>query len=92
MKINVDYVAQFRDAAGCAGETFELSGEAGLQDVVRAVARAHAGRLAELLLDASGALRSSALLFVGDEQVEWDEAVALRDGATITLMAPLAGG
>lgn len=92
MKINVDYVAQFRDAAGCAGEIFELSAKAGLQDVVRAVARAHAGRLSELLLDASGALRSSALVFVGDEQVEWGEGVTLHDGATVTLMAPLAGG
>ena len=92
MKINVDYVAQFKDAAGCAGETFELSVGAGLQDAVRAVAKAHPGRLAELLLDASGALRSSALVFVGDEQVEWDEDEPLRDGATVTLMAPLAGG
>lgn len=92
MKINVDYVAQFKDAAGCAGETFNLADGAGIQDVVRAVARAHTGRLAELLLDAAGVLRSSALLFVGDDQVEWDEACPLRDGVTVTLMAPLAGG
>ena len=92
MKINVDYVAQLKDAAGCSGECIEMADGTTVQDLVRAIAKAHGGRLAELLLDEAGALRGSALLFVGDDQAEWDEVCPLRDGVTITLMSPLAGG
>jgi len=92
MKIQVDYVAQFKDAAGRASEAIVLPEGAGVRDLLRAVAAAHPERLAGLLLDESGSLRPSALVFVGDEQAEWDEAPPLRDGVTVTLMAPLAGG
>ena len=92
MRIRVEYVAQFKEAAGVPGEALELPAGASLQAVVRRVAEAHGPRLAGLLLDEAGGLRPSAVLFVGDDQVEWDEAVVLRDGDRLTLMSPLAGG
>jgi molybdopterin converting factor small subunit len=92
MKIKVDYVAQLKDAAGCSNESIQVTDGTTVQDLVRTIAKAHGGRLAEVLLDETGALRGSALLFVGDDQVEWDKACPLRDGVTITLMSPLAGG
>lgn len=92
MTIRIEYVAQIRDAAGCAGEALELPADGGVQDAIRAVARSHGERLTRLLLDATGNLSPSVLLFVGDEQVEWTEARPLRDGETVTLMSPLAGG
>lgn len=92
MTIRVEYVAQFKDAAGLASEAFALPAGAGIRELLGAVAAAHPERLAGLLLDESGILRPSALVFVGDEQAEWDEAPPLRDGVAVTLMAPLAGG
>ncbi len=92
MKIQVEYVAQFKDAAGLASEPVALPDGAGLLDLLRTVAGMHPERLAGLLLDEAGTPRPSALVFVGDEQAEWDEAPPLRDGVTVTLMAPLAGG
>ena len=92
MKIRVEYVAQIRDAAGCPNEGLDLPAGSAVQDAVRAVARARGGRLATMLLDAAGNLNPSALLFVGDEQVGWTDVRPLRDGDTVTLMSPLAGG
>jgi molybdopterin converting factor small subunit len=92
MKIRVDYVAQLKDAAGRADEVVELADGTNLQDLIRQVAARRGERLAGLLLDDGGELRPSALVFVGDDQIEWHDACPLHDGATVTLMSPLAGG
>lgn len=92
MKIRVEYVAQLKEAAGLPGEVLEVPAAASVLDLLRTVARTRGERLGGLLLDADGRLRPSALVFVGDEQFEVDEPRALRDGDTVTIMSPLAGG
>ena len=92
MKIRDEYVAQIRDAAGLAGEVLDVPAGTAVVVLLRTVAAARGERLRELLLDAAGELRPSALVFVGDEQFEIDEPRALRDGDTVTVMSPLAGG
>ena len=92
MNIQIEYVAQMKDAAGVANERLDLTAPATVQDAIREIARSHGGRLAELLLGADGALPPSALVFVGDEQAEWAEARELRDGERLTVLAPFAGG
>jgi molybdopterin converting factor small subunit len=61
-------------------------------DLLRRVAKTHGERLSGLVLDAAGELRPSVLVFVGDEQFDLDEPRPLRDGDTVTVMSPLAGG
>ena len=92
MDIVIEYVAQMRDAAGVASETVSLATPASAQDVVRDAAQRRGGRLAELLLDEAGVLRPSAIVFVGDGQIDWNTPCALSDGARVTILAPLAGG
>jgi molybdopterin converting factor small subunit len=92
MKIRVEYVAQIRDAAGLSSETLEVAADTAVLDLLRTVATGRGERLRGLLLDADGGLRPSALVFVGDEQFDLDEPRALRDGDTVTVMSPLAGG
>ncbi len=92
MDVQIEYVAQMRDAAGTAAETVAFGGPATVQDVVRDAARRHGGRLAQLLLDEHDALQPSAIVFVGDEQIEWDNVQPVSDGTRITVLAPLAGG
>jgi molybdopterin converting factor small subunit len=92
MNIRVEYVAQMKDAAGVPQEAFEVPADTSVPELLRAVAKRRGERLAGLLLDATGELRPSALVFVGDEQFEADTPAALRDGGTVTIMSPLAGG
>ena len=67
-------------------------GDASVLDLLRRVAKTHGERLSGLVLDAAGELRPSVLVFVGDEQFDLDEPRPLRDGDTVTVMSPLAGG
>ena len=92
MTVAVEYVAQMRAAAGVASENLQLGASGSVQDAIRAVASRHGGRLAELLLDEAGVLQPSAIVFVGDTQVDWQRPCALADGARVTILAPLAGG
>ena len=92
MKVVIEYVAQMRTAAGVASEEVRLDGPASARDVVRMVASRHGGRLAELLVDEAGVLQPGAIVFVGDEQIDWATPCALSDGARVTILAPLAGG
>lgn len=91
MKIQVEYVAQIKEAAGVSGEAVSLAAGASVLELLQAVAKAHE-RLGGLLLDPTGAVRPSALVFIGDEQYDAAEPRPLRDGDTVTLMSPLAGG
>ncbi|MCK5804591.1 MAG: MoaD/ThiS family protein [Lentisphaeria bacterium] len=92
MKVRIEYVAQMRNAAGVGGECFELASGSVVRQLMQDVADSHPDRLAELLFAEDGSFRPSALLFLGDEQVDIEEKRPLTDGCTVTLLAPLAGG
>ena len=92
MKVTVEYVAQMRAVSGIGEETLQMSEGATAQDVVRLVAGTHGGRLAELLLDESCTLRPSALVFAGEQQLQWQEEMPLANDARVIILAPLAGG
>ena len=91
MRVAVKYLAQVRHAAGCASEAVELEGGS-LRDLVLRLAERHGEPLRLLLLGSAGAPHDSLLLFVGEEQVRWEAARALRDGDVVTVLAPMAGG
>lgn len=93
MRIEIEYVAQMRNAAGgTERETVDLPSDATLRDLLEDAAERHGERLTALLLDDAGKPRSSTLVFVGEEQVSWDNPPRLTDSANVTLLAPLAGG
>jgi molybdopterin converting factor small subunit len=92
MRVAVNYLAQVKQAAGCASEAVELDGGSSLRELVRRLAERHGEPLRGLLLGPTGSPHDSLLLFVGDEQVRWEAARALRDGDVVTVLAPMAGG
>ncbi len=93
MQIEVEYVAQMRSAAGgVTRETVTLAPGATVRDLVAELATRHGDRLAGLLLAEDGEPRSSTLVFVGEEQVDWECPPKLADSAKVTFLAPLAGG
>ena len=91
MKVAVHYQAQLRTAAGRASTSVELPAGATLTDLIGKLVQEHDDGFRRILLDDAGRLRSSILLFVGDEQCR-GQARPLRDGDVVTLLAPMAGG
>ena len=92
MQITVEYTAQLKQAAGVAAETVELADAATLQTLFEELSRRHDARLKPLLFDNQGNWQRSVLIFVGDEQVAWDQPVQLARGQTVSLVAPISGG
>lgn len=92
MKVTVEYAAQVKRAAGCAAETIELDSECSMQQLLAQVAARHNDSLHKLLFDPQGVLHPSILVFVGDEQVRWDQPIKLRDKDVVTILSPISGG
>jgi molybdopterin synthase sulfur carrier subunit len=91
MKIQIEYFAQARDAAGCASETVELGDGATLLGMVKLVASKHGPRLARLLLD-HDELAKQTIFTVGDHHVLAARDAALSDGDRVTIIPPISGG
>jgi sulfur-carrier protein len=92
MQITVEYAAQLKRAAGTGREIVELGPAATLSELVQRVAERHGDALKPLLLDASGGLHPSILVFVNDEQCRDAAGRALKDGDTVALLPPISGG
>jgi molybdopterin converting factor small subunit len=90
MNIVVEYTAQLRDRTGCESEPFDVSDDATLADVLKAVVDRHGADVAGLLLDEDAAPSASLLCFIAEEQVVGS--ATLSDGDVVTLMTPISGG
>ncbi|MCZ7647119.1 MAG: MoaD/ThiS family protein [Planctomycetota bacterium] len=91
MKITIQYGGPLRPAAGVDEEGLDLESGASVAQAVAAAAGRHA-KLRELVLDSSGAIRPSLLVFVNDEQVREHDQTPLSNGDELTIMAPISGG
>ena len=92
MVVTVEYTAQLKRAAGKVREDIELADSGTLLDLVNAIAKRHGEDLNRLLRTEDGSPQTTVIPFVGDDQVRWDAADALRDGVTVTLLSPISGG
>jgi molybdopterin converting factor small subunit len=92
MKIRLQYETQLKRAVGTAAETLEVPDGAAVSEVIRAAAEKHGESVSAMLLDDQGQVRSSVLIFVGDEQIGAGDARPLTGGSTLTLMSPISGG
>lgn len=92
MKVTLQYFAQLAQAAGAATRTIELDAACTAQELVCRVSQEHGDAFRELVLDDTGRLAPTVLLFVGDEQIAWDSPHLLRDRDEVFLATPIAGG
>jgi molybdopterin converting factor small subunit len=92
MQVTLEYAAQLKRAAGVGSEILTLGDPSNVQDCIRSAAERHGGALRALLLKADGSLHASILVFVGNEQVRWDDPRELRDSDVVTLLPPISGG
>jgi MoaD family protein len=91
MRITVRYSAQARTLLGKASEPLELAKPLTVREVVMLLGENHP-ELRRLLLNQQGEPHPSLLLFLDDEQVEAGSAQVLRDGDSISILPPIAGG
>jgi molybdopterin converting factor small subunit len=92
MKIRVRYFGQIKNAAGVAEEEITLPESCSARALVMTLAERHGDPLKNHLLGSDGAPRPSVLLSVGDQMVRPNESAALKDGAVVTVLTPIAGG
>jgi molybdopterin converting factor small subunit len=92
MNLTIHYLAQLRMAAGCASESLTVPASATATDLLVLLAEAHGLKLRDLLLDPHGKAQPTVLIFVGEEQVDPTQPDSLRDGDSVTLLTPIAGG
>ncbi len=92
MQIQCSYMAQVKTRAGCGSETVDIPDDSTVQDLIHTIAKAHGAALCTILLDDQNQLRKHILIFLGDEQIRWNDNTVLCNNATITIMSPIAGG
>lgn len=92
MQLTIRYETLLKRAAGVAVQTFEIAGPCDVREVVRQLANEAGDAVRPMLLDASGQLQPSLLLFVNDEQVVGDTHQTITEGDEVTLMTPISGG
>jgi molybdopterin converting factor small subunit len=92
MRIAVKFQAQLKQAAGTACEQIDIEPPCSVRQLVLQLTERHGRGLQQFLLDPSGRVQATVLLFVGDEQVRSEDRVALQDGDVVTVLSPMAGG
>ncbi len=92
MKINVTYMAQARKATGLTSEELELDKQYTVQEmIIKKLCKTHE-KLGKYILKKDDTIRKIILIFVGNEKIEADIPVNLKDNDQITIMTPIAGG
>jgi len=92
MNIQIEFLAQLGVVAGDRRRALEVPQACSAQDAIRAALAGDNGELRDLILTEEGGLRNSLLVFVGDEQLDWERPKPLQPGETIVLAPPIAGG
>jgi molybdopterin converting factor small subunit len=90
MRVTVHYMTQMKRSAGCSTEQVEAPDPSTLHEFLRLLAGHHTPAFRTLLLDEAGEPRKSLLFFVGEEHAALTR--PLRDGDSVTILAPMAGG
>ena len=91
MKVTVEYAAQVKKATGKGGEDVELPDGSSLQELVHTIATQYSDEVSRVLLNETGQLHPSILVFVDDEQLRDSDAL-LADGQRVTFLSPISGG
>ena len=92
MNVTIKYMAQIKVTAGVAEETLDLADPCSVSDLLRQLTEKHHPGLRPMLLDESGRLQPTILLFVNDSQVQDTDAAMLANGDVVTFLSPIAGG
>lgn len=96
MKLRAIFESQARVAAGVQSVSVEVQspdGQLTREQIVRAVASHGTSQLSDFLLDSSGTVRSSVLVFLGDTMMMPNEtSIILKEETDIVITSLISGG
>ena len=92
MKVTIQCFAQLAHAAGASEHTRELNEGATAQDALRAFADSTTEAARALLFTDAGELQPTILLFLDEEPILGSEPAPARDGSSLFVATPIAGG
>jgi hypothetical protein len=92
MQITVHFEAQVRRAAGVAGMAIPVDAPCSAAEIVEHVGRAAAEPLRRVLLDDSGRVRPTVMVFCDDEHVPLTTTRRFDGATVVTLTSPISGG
>ncbi|MBM4000542.1 MAG: MoaD/ThiS family protein [Planctomycetes bacterium] len=94
MKVRVEYMGPLRTAADCSGELMEINDGSSIAELVARIAARGGADAARHLLSPDGSMIPSLLIAVNGTAAPLAAAHhdILRDGDTVLLMPPIAGG
>jgi len=92
MNVTVQCFAQLAHAAGGADHVLTLNDEVTAQSALRAFADATTEEARALLFSSDGELQPTILLFLDGAPVLWSEPAPARDGSSLFVATPIAGG
>ena len=91
MNVTVQLFAQLAVVAGTNEHQVTLPANASAQDCVRHLADEFGADFAAIALREDH-LHPTVLLFVDNQQIDWNTHTPLRDGTSLVLAMPIAGG
>lgn len=92
MRVTIKYLAQLRHAAGIAAEDIDIESPCTLPRLLTTLAQRAESALGRFLLHARSGVQPAILVFHGDTLIRSDSELILKEGDTITLLPPMAGG
>jgi len=92
MQITVQYESQARRAAGVNSESVDVPDSCSVSDCIGKVAQNHGEPLSSILVNSTGDVQTTLLVFLNDSQIVRSDKTTLSDGDTVTLMTPISGG
>lgn len=92
MKVTIKYMAQIKVTAGVPEETLDVAEPCSVSQLLNTLTQERHPGLRPMLMDDSGRLQPTILLFVNDNQVQDTDATNLADGDVVTFLSPIAGG
>ena len=92
MKLQVQYFAQVRQAAGCGNETVLLDDGADIRGLLAWLAARYGVPFRSFVLDEHGDARPGIIMLVNDKPVARGQILRLADGDRVSIFSPVAGG
>ncbi len=92
MNVTIQLFAQLAESAGAAHVSLEIDAPCTPREAILRLTRERPSSFRDLILDGENALHATVLLFRGESQIEWHNDEPLRDGDTLFLATPIAGG
>ena len=92
MKISASYFAQIRIAAGVETETIEVRDGSDISAAIKAAVEKHCDAFRQLVLAQNAGLNPNLIILLNGQPAPRGAGEVLKDGDSLSLFSPVAGG